>query len=112
MDEVNFVKTSRFKTDNPLLFGLSLLAGAGLITMILSLAYGVIAGADANINSIGSFFVLGLVLLITGVLGWVAVVRPFENFDDINIPMDTGHGHEEHPALPETTEKGVEPVHH
>ncbi|MCC6615056.1 MAG: hypothetical protein IT320_16385 [Anaerolineae bacterium] len=110
------MKTSRFKTDNPLLFGLSLLAGIGLITMILSLAYGVIAGADASTSSIGSFFVLGLVLFITGVLSWVAVVRPFENFDDINIPMDTGHGHtephEEHPALTETTEQGMEPVHH
>ncbi|MBE0688575.1 MAG: hypothetical protein IH587_00455 [Anaerolineae bacterium] len=105
------MKTSRFKTDNPLIFGLSMLAGAGLITMILSLAYGVIVGADANTSAIGSFFILGLVLFITGVLGWVAVVRPFENFDDINIPMDTGH-HVEQPALTETTEKGIEPVQH
>ena len=110
------MKTSRFKTDNPLLFGLSTLAYAGLIIMVLALAYGVVTGADANTSAIGSFFVLGLVLLLTGILGWVGVVRPFENFDDINVPLDTGHGHEahheDHAALPETTEKGIETVQH
>ncbi|MCL4248223.1 MAG: hypothetical protein KJ065_08765 [Anaerolineae bacterium] len=110
------MKTSRFKTDNPLVFGLSMLAYTGLLIMALAVAYGVVSGADANTSAVGSFFVLGLVLFLTGVLGWVGVVRPFANFDDINVPMDTGHGHEEHhedhAALPETTEKGIEPVHH
>jgi hypothetical protein len=111
------MNTSRFKTDNPLTFGLSFMAAIGLILMILVLAYGVVMGSAADDAPLGLLFVAGLVLLISGIVGWTAVVRPHAHFDDINIPLDTGHGHghephaaenahaDEHPALPASTEK-------
>ena len=80
----------------PIPFGLSLTAGAGLILMILALAFGVVQGAAANSTAIGVTFAGGLGLLLIGVIGWLATVRPFEHFDDINVPTYTGH----HDAAP------------
>jgi hypothetical protein len=79
----------------PLAFGLSLTAGAGLILMMLALAFGVVQGDAANGSIIGLTFVGGLVLFLLGIGGWLAVVQPFKNFDDINQPQYTGH-HDEH----------------
>jgi hypothetical protein len=79
----------------PLAFGLSLTAGAGLIVMMLALAFGVVQGDAANGSIIGLTFAGGVVLLILGIGGWLAVVQPFKSFDDINQPQYTGH-HEEH----------------
>jgi len=75
----------------PIPFGLSLTAGAGLILMILALGFGVVQGANANSTAIGLTFAGGLGLLIIGVVGWLATVQPFNHFDDINVPMYTGH---------------------
>ena len=111
------MNSSRFKTDNPLLFGLSLLAGGGLVLIILVLAYGVVLGSAADDAPLGLLFLLGLALFISGAVGWAVVVRPFEHFDDINVPLDDGHGHGHAPhtddhALPATTDKAIEPAHH
>ncbi len=75
----------------PVPFGLSLTAGAGLVLMILALGFGVVQGADANSTVIGLTFAGGLGLLILGIVGWLAAVQPFKNFDDINQPQFTGH---------------------
>ena len=48
----------------PLPFGLALTAGAGLILMMLALAFGVIQGDAANGTVIGLTFAGGLALLI------------------------------------------------
>jgi hypothetical protein len=111
------VNSSRFKTDNPLLFGLSLLCGGGLVLMILVLGYGVVLGSAADNAPLGLLFWLGLALFLCGAIGWALVVRPFDHYDDINVPLDDGHGHGHEPhaddhALPATTEKSIEPVHH
>jgi hypothetical protein len=113
------VNTSRFKTDQPLPFGLSMLAGSGVIVMILALGYGVVAGAEVNSNAVGVVFLLGLALFVSGLIGWFAAVRPDAHFDDIDVPLYTGHdhGHDAHAeadqaALPATTEKAIEPAHH
>ncbi len=113
------MNTSRFKTDHPLQFGLAMLAGSGVILMILALAYGVVAGTEANTNAVGVVFLLGLALFISGLIGWFAAVRPDAHFDDIDVPLYTGHdhGHEahadgDHAALPATTDKAIEPAHH
>ncbi|MDX2137429.1 MAG: hypothetical protein SF123_04990 [Chloroflexota bacterium] len=112
------MNTSRFKTDNPMTFGLAMLAGSGVILMILALGYGVVAGANADTNAIGLFFILGIALMISGFIGWFAVTRPDLHIDDINIPLDDGHGHghDTHHAdqevLPGTTDKAIEPAHH
>jgi hypothetical protein len=88
----------------PLSFGLALTAGAGLILMMLALSFGVVQGAQANSSVIGLTFVSGLLLLLVGFGGWLAVVQPHKHFDDINVPQYTGH-HEthgdEHALLPE-----------
>ncbi|MEO8397321.1 MAG: hypothetical protein ABI700_30270 [Chloroflexota bacterium] len=75
----------------PVPFGLSLTAGAGLILMILALGFGVVQGAAANSTVIGLTFAGGLGLLIIGIVGWLATVQPFKNFDDINVAQYTGH---------------------
>lgn len=84
-------------TSRPLPFGLALAAGAGLILMIIALAIGVIQSDAANSTIVGLTFAGGLALLIVGIGGWLAVVQPFQHFDDINVPQYTGH----HELLPE-----------
>ncbi len=96
---------------NALTLSLSFLAGAGLLMMITALIIGTINGESAG-TSVGLLFVLGIAALISGIGAWLAVARPFEHFDDINVPMDNHpHGHpvEEHgevhvmEALPAST---------
>jgi ABC-type nickel/cobalt efflux system permease component RcnA len=85
--------TSKYKTDNPLLFGLSFLGGAGVVVMIVVAAIGVIGGAAADSGTLGMFFWLGLALLLVGIVGWFGVTRPDKTFDDINQPLEDDHGH-------------------
>lgn len=87
------MQNSRFKTDNPLLFGLAFLAAVGLVIMIVTAAAGVIGGASADSSALGLFFWLGLALLVSGIVGWFGVTRPDKNFDDINQPLEDDHGH-------------------
>lgn len=104
------------QTSNPLTFGLAMTAGIGVIAMIIALAIGVVQGANADSRIIGFTLVTGFTLLAIGFIGWLVVVRPFDHFDDINVPKDTGHGHGEHETAIVThdsdTEHAVEPVHH
>lgn len=82
-----------------LLYGLAMVAGAGLVLMIVVLAVGVIQGEQANSSLMGLLFTGGLALLITGAAGWVFVVQPQRHFDDINQPAESDHVHghaEEH----------------
>lgn len=95
----------------PIPFGLSLAAGGGLTLMIIALGLGVVNADAAESGGVGFLFIAGLLLLIAGVGAWLAVTRPFANFDDINVAKDTGHGHghdshEEELLLPD----GMEPV--
>ena len=92
----------------PVPFGFSLTAGAGLILMILALAFGVVQGVAANGSVIGLTFVGGLALLIFGIAGWLAVVQPFNHFDDINVPQYTGHAADAH-AAPHTDDHAIIP---
>lgn len=95
----------------PVPFGLALTAGAGLILMILALGIGVVQGTASNSSLIGLLFVAGLLLLIAGVAAWTAVVRPFANFDDINVPKDSGHhGHDDHAEEELLLPDGVTPL--
>lgn len=88
------------QTQSPVAIGLAFCAGLGLTIMIVALALGVINGAEANINQLGLLFAAGLVTLIGGIGGWLGAVRPFENFDDINVPAEDDHhaseAHDEH----------------
>mgnify|MGYP005848782293 CR=1 FL=1 len=82
-------------TNNPLTFGLAMSGGIGLVVMMLALGIGVMQGEAADGNAIGMMFMIGLALLAIGVVGWLFVTRPFEHFDDISQPKDSGHHHEE-----------------
>jgi len=85
---------------SPVSIGLAFCAGLGLTLMIVALGLGVINGEAANANGLGVFFAAGLVMLIGGIGGWLGVVRPFQNFDDINQPAEDDHHasepHDEH----------------
>lgn len=76
---------------NGLTYGLALLAGSGVVLMIVALAIGVIV-PDSQ-NTVTLLFLGGLAMMIVGSIGWFGVVRPDTHFDDINIPADGGHGH-------------------
>ena len=90
---------------NTLTEGLALVAGLGVIVLVSAAIIGV---TDSNANFVGLLFAVGVALLVAGSVAWLGVVRPWENFDDISQPADTGHhhvelDHDEVLALPEET---------
>jgi hypothetical protein len=76
--------------------GLSFIAGVGLILMIVAGGLGVIEGANADSETIGLVFGIGVACFIVGIASWGAYLRPWEHFDDINVPQYEGHHHDEH----------------
>ena len=75
-------------------YGLAMVGGAGMTLLILGASIGVIYGAalDAeSTHSVGLALIVGLLLLILAIGFWLGWVRPFERFDDINIPADPEH---------------------
>jgi hypothetical protein len=108
------VRYNNKQTSNPLSFGLALTAGIGLIVMLTALAVGVVQGASADGRVIGFTFVTGLTLLALGFVGWLVIVRPFERFDDINVPKDMGHGEHETAIVAHDSdaEHAIESAHH
>ncbi|MCU0475371.1 MAG: hypothetical protein MUC99_04530 [Anaerolineae bacterium] len=72
----------------PVTLGLAVLAGSGMTLMIVAGGVGVITGGN-----VGLWFIIGALALIGGGVAWVAIERPFTHFDDINKPLDGGHGH-------------------
>lgn len=89
------MKTSqRISYDHsPLVLGVSLVAGFGLILMISVLGIGAVQGASANTSAITVGFLLGLAIFAFGVIGWFLKVQPQRHFDDINQPAPDDHGH-------------------
>lgn len=74
---------------------LSMLGGLGIIIMVVAAGYGVVMdNADSGI--IGLFVMAGAGLLVAGIAGWVIVVRPHENIDDITVANYHGHHHDDH----------------
>jgi hypothetical protein len=110
------VRYNNKQTSKPLSFGLAMTAGIGVIVMIFALATGVVQGADADSRAISLTLVTGFTLLAIGFVGWLIIVRPFDHFDDINVPKEMGHGHGEHEtaivAHDSDAEHAVEPVSH
>lgn len=81
--------------NNSLTLGMSLLGGLGMTLMILGASIGVIGGANADSSLVGLFVLSGFLMLVAGIGSWLATVRPWEHFDDINQPLYHGHHHEE-----------------
>ena len=72
-------------------YGLAMVGGIGMTMVLLGASIGVIYGAalDAGAtHSLGLIIVIGLVLLALAIGLWLGWVRPFERFDDINVPAD------------------------
>ena len=68
-----------------------MIGGLGMFMMIIAALIGVIGGAEldpATTNQIGLFVVGGLLLLIVAIGFWLGLVRPYTNFDDINVPVE------------------------
>lgn len=76
------------------LYGLAMLGGVGMTVMILGASVGVIYGAALSADethSLGLAIVVGLLLLLLATGLWLGWVRPFERFDDINVPAEAEH---------------------
>lgn len=78
---------------NPLTLGLSFIAGGGVTLMIVALAIGVADPAQESL--VWLLFLVGLAMMIGGIVAWLGVVRPHENFDDIDQPLYDGHDHDD-----------------
>lgn len=86
---------------NAITLGFSMLAGLGVVLMMCGAALGVIQGEQADNNTIGLIVLAGALMFISGVGVWLAYVRPWETFDDINQPKYHGHhDHGDHAIVP------------
>ncbi len=81
---------------------LAYLIGLGIaLAMIAALLIGF---GGASSTSTTAMLVVGLALAVIGIIAWLAVVRPWTQFDDLKTPHYTGHDaheHEEHALSPE-----------
>ena len=73
---------------------LAMLGGLGITLMVVAAGVGVV-WENADSGLIGLIVMAGAGFLVASVGGWVMVVRPHENFDDISQPLYHGHHHEE-----------------
>ncbi len=69
---------------------LAFLIGFGMLLMMLAGAVGV-SLKDANPVVFGTLFGLGAAAFVMGIVFWLAFIRPWTQFDDINVPRDSGH---------------------
>ena len=83
------------EVSNNLLVSLSTIGGLGITLMVVVGAVGV-SQAEPNTQLLGLGFTVGMFMLIGACIAWVAIVRPFENFDDINVAQYHGHHHDDH----------------
>ena len=75
-------------------YGLAMVGGGGMTLLILGASIGVIYGANLDAestHSLGLMLVVGFFLLILAIGFWLGWVRPFERFDDINVPAEPEH---------------------
>ena len=91
---------------SPAVLGMSMIAGLGLVLIIIALGIGVVQGSAADSNTVAITFVSGIGLFLIGAVGWFGLTQPQRHFDDINQPLDDGsHGHtaaphDEHAIVP------------
>ena len=73
-------------------YGLAMVGGAGMTLLILGASIGVIYGGALNAestHSVGLALIVGLLLLVLAIGFWLGWVRPFDRFDDINVPAES-----------------------
>lgn len=95
-------------------YALALLAGSGVVLMILALALGVIdtavpaqtGGEPATGSAQAVMFGLGLLAMVIGGAVWFFYVRPDTHFDDIDVPLDAvAHSHHDDAHHPDQTDQ-------
>jgi predicted flap endonuclease-1-like 5' DNA nuclease len=74
---------------------LAYLTGLGIVITIVAL-FLIGLGTIENDDITTSLLIVGIVIIVLGVAGWLFLVRPWERFDDLKTPHYTGH--EEHAA--------------
>jgi hypothetical protein len=80
-----------------LLTGLAMIGGLGITLVVLALGLGAAGVLPAEDNTVGLGVLLGLLLLVFAIGGWLISVQPFRHFDDIDVPApDEHHGHDDH----------------
>ena len=70
---------------------LAFLIGLGVMFMALAGGMGAAFGNYANEVLYGVIFAAGVLAFLSGVILWFVLVKPWMQFDDINVPKDTGH---------------------
>ncbi len=72
---------------------LAFLIGTGMLLMAVAGGLGAAFGSAANETYYAVLFWIGVFALGAGLVLWLALVRPWTQFDDINVPKDSGsHG--------------------
>lgn len=70
---------------------LAMAGGAGITLMMLGASLGVIYGPALDAvatHSLGLLLLVGFLLLALAIGFWLGWARPFERFDDINVPAE------------------------
>lgn len=96
-DEVHLEEVQHDIGLDSMTFSLAMVAGSGVVLMIIALGIGAIYGEGAG-GLIGILFGVGLLAMVSGAVAWFGIVQPQKHFDDINVPAedDHGHGHDDH----------------
>lgn len=105
-----YKQLSALKAQNSVTLGLALLAGLGFVLVVVVAGVGVVEGANADDDTLGVLFLIGIMLFVGGLIAWAGVARPWERFPDVtegyyDKPDHVGHGdeddHDGQAALPE-----------
>lgn len=79
------------------LTGLAMVGGLGIIFIVASLGLGAAGVLLPESNTVGIGVLLGLMLLVFAIGGWLISAQPFRHFDNIDVPApDEHHGHDDH----------------
>ena len=86
--------------------------GGGMLLSMLALGLNAIQG-PGNSNALSVILPIGGLLMIGGIIGWLAQFRPWRKYDDLSTPLYSGHEghetHEEHTDHKEQQEQQIEP---
>ena len=64
----------------------ALLSGAGFIIWMVDFFLGAVGAASES--TLVLLFLIGAILFLIGIIGWLYRQQPFRNFDDINQPIE------------------------